>query len=781
MNWIPGHFDPSVNSTWGSRVGGGAPAHQRIDIFSQLREWSSIIGIITAIVGNILISFALNIQRYAHIRIDQEYHAEEVSLPRRRNRPTSGPRTYRTASQEQMQVVEERAKLNAEAPGPGDGASHRRHDTRKSNGWQEQNAHERSPLLKRDHSDSTLNSAEKGSDRGEARKSYLRSPYWWAGIILMTIGEAGNFLAYGFAPASIVSPLGVVALVSNCIIAPFMLKERFRMRDAWGVLIAIAGAVTVVLSAKNTETKMGPHDLWNAILRWEFLTYVGVTAGVIVALMFASPRYGDRTILIDLGLVGLFGGYTALSTKGVASMLSDTLWRALTFPITYLLVLILVSSALMQIRYVNRSLQRFDSTQVIPTQFVLFTLSVIIGSAVLYRDFESTTATRAAEFVAGCLLTFFGVYLLTSGRSNENEYSQAEYSEEEGIYMYDEEAEIEEARLSKHSSAESAMSQKRSISPPRTPDGKHSESGHHTGPHTPVMSSSIAGAPSSSDPQISAPPISPFSRAQSNATIHTLHGSPNSPTFTRLRPTQSHDQSAAYTASPDTPRAFYLRSPSTPTPNRPDHQPQQAQRAAEAALRAHLTPITSPAQAEQNPAIPTTPNGPYPTLNRAARGSFNRLIPGPLVSPLSSGLSAVVADSLRRGQGSLNVRRGSVGGLLGKKSKLHRANRPGTAGSDTDRPSENGPGPAAERDGQRDLEAGLESAAGAGRLASDAHTDAEASERKKGKLKAMGESLGDLIGRRRRSREGRNSGSGSPSGGAGRSWSRSRDRDKSKG
>ena len=29
----------------------------------------------------------------------------------------------------------------------------------------------------------------------------------------MTIGEAGNFLAYGFAPASIVSPLGVVALV----------------------------------------------------------------------------------------------------------------------------------------------------------------------------------------------------------------------------------------------------------------------------------------------------------------------------------------------------------------------------------------------------------------------------------------------------------------------------------------------------------------------------------------------------------------------------------------
>ena len=29
----------------------------------------------------------------------------------------------------------------------------------------------------------------------ERNKTYLRSPWWWAGIILMTIGEAGNFLA----------------------------------------------------------------------------------------------------------------------------------------------------------------------------------------------------------------------------------------------------------------------------------------------------------------------------------------------------------------------------------------------------------------------------------------------------------------------------------------------------------------------------------------------------------------------------------------------------------
>jgi len=165
----------------------------------------------------------------------------------------------------------------------------------------------------RSSSGSTVKQSEKHSGHGE-RKSYLKSPYWWAGIILMVIGEAGNFLAYGFAPASIVSPLGVVALVSNCIIAPCLLRERFRFRDFFGVVVAIAGAVVVVLSAKNLENKMGPKELWSHIARWEFALYMGITAFVIIGLMWASGKYGERTILIDLGLVGLWGKISRLST-----------------------------------------------------------------------------------------------------------------------------------------------------------------------------------------------------------------------------------------------------------------------------------------------------------------------------------------------------------------------------------------------------------------------------------------------------------------------------------
>ena len=270
------------------------------DTGSKLREWSSLIGIVTAIVGNILISFALNIQRYAHIRLGREHDKKPGEW--RDGRSRNGNRDYGT---QQVEIAEERAQLNLETL-PEEGPTGK---GQYSNGYGSNTAlAEAVSLHSRSSSESTVKQSEKLKPHAD-RKTYLKSPYWWAGIILMTAGEAGNFLAYGFAPASIVSPLGVVALVSNCIIAPVLLKERFRQRDFWGVLVAIAGAVTIVLSAKNSETKMGPGDVWAAITRWEFETYLGITAALIIVLMWASGRYGEKTILIDLGLVGLFGTY----------------------------------------------------------------------------------------------------------------------------------------------------------------------------------------------------------------------------------------------------------------------------------------------------------------------------------------------------------------------------------------------------------------------------------------------------------------------------------------
>ncbi|KAJ4292207.1 hypothetical protein N0V88_005838 [Collariella sp. IMI 366227] len=389
----------------------------------ELQNWSSLIGIITAICGNILIALALNVQRYAHIRL----HRRKKQV---RDRARQALKNAATASRGQGMggIYGTSGTSNGDRSSNGalNGASGRysEEDVRDSS--------ETDPLTRSFRSDDDDTDDDEG-DKTQVASTYLKDPYWWLGQVLITVGEMGNFLAYGFAPASIVSPLGVVALVSNCVIAPIFFKEVFRPRDFWGVIIAVMGAVTVVLSAKTEETKLGPHEVWDAITTMEFEIYMAVSCALIALLMWLSPRYGNRTILLDLGLVGLFGGYTALATKGVSSMLSSTLLGAFTTPVTYVLLFVLLFTAIMQVRYVNKALQRFDSTQVIPIQFVLFTLCVIIGSAVLYRDFERTTSEQAVKFVGGCLFTFFGVFLITSGRPRQDDADEATLSDAEGI------------------------------------------------------------------------------------------------------------------------------------------------------------------------------------------------------------------------------------------------------------------------------------------------------------------------------------------------------------
>ncbi|KAF2738632.1 DUF803-domain-containing protein [Polyplosphaeria fusca] len=606
-------------------------------------NWSSLIGIITAIVGNVLISFALNLQRYAHIRLERERQDKERS---RKRRSTSYDGS-------QPNVAEERAKGNL-----GRKYHRPRHadvtvDDERDGLNEGVVATESDPLIPytesrrntRPHSRPALHSTDTATAaESYKQQSYLKSPYWWTGIVLMTTGEVGNFLAYGFAPASIVSPLGVVALIINCIIAPIMLREHFRGRDGLGVLVAVAGAVTVVLSANDNNPKLGPDEIWNLITTWEFETYLGITIAVIAALMVASNRYGDKNILIDLGLVGLYGGYTALSTKGVASMLSYTLFRALTFPVTYLLVAILVFTAVMQIKYVNRALQRFDATQVIPTQFVLFTLSVILGSAILYRDFERTSGDDAGKFIGGCALTFLGVWLITSGRPRRNDDEDRAPEPEDAINLVDEERFHDDVDAAGNGEAGSSRrsSTLRATSPPMAINTR-----------IPTRDASQPGTP---DIRVtSAHPLDTATRSPLNAT-------PDAPSPLTDNPWEDDSPTVARTRPPPAPLSRNSTLSAPILPSGPTIAPRGTTSSPELPIDALNPPRPqTPLRGISDSLAPVTPST-TSTLTPAGTARLRRIATaerlgaryslgaGPLLaSPLSTSLSAMVADLKRSG------------------------------------------------------------------------------------------------------------------------------------
>ncbi|KAG2209954.1 hypothetical protein INT47_003389 [Mucor saturninus] len=346
------------------------------------------IGVLVSVCGNALISVALNVQKRAHNNIQERQMAN-----------------YFANMDEPPQWIST-TQYNGFCPDDGYSSPRSSLDT-----------HRRSEAeLMEQHQKFIMTMAQEQTKAG-GETEYLKSKLWWLGISLMILGEVGNFVAYGFAPASTIAPLGTTTLVSNVILAPLMLNEVFRKRDLLGVVLAVAGAAMVVLSSNSQEIVLSPELIVESITQLQSIIYFILTACAIVTLTILSPIYGASSIMIDLGLVAIYGGYTVLSTKSVASLLSLTFFKMFAYPVSYLLIAVLVVTAVLQIKYLNKALQRFDSTEVIPTQFVLFTVSAIIGSAVLYHDFDGMDMEQMSRFMSGCAVEFLGVYLITSKRT----------------------------------------------------------------------------------------------------------------------------------------------------------------------------------------------------------------------------------------------------------------------------------------------------------------------------------------------------------------------------
>lgn len=304
----------------------------------------------------------------------------------------------------------------------------------------------------------------------------------------------------------------------------------------------------------------------------------------------------------------------------------------------------------MQIRYINRALQRFDSTQVIPTQFVLFTLSVIIGSAILYRDFESFGPERAGKFVGGCLMTFLGVYFITSGRvraDDESTYSAEDEEQAIGLLAgerYHDEVDVsppgQESRLHKpshrvHEPYEDEPQSPRGSLFSQGIDGFEDEH--------PTPKGILSIAPSSEEGSLTAESL----RAPSPEPPHSLITNPWAESQERLVDSPaSEPQIRPVTPPEQTPdqnvgSTVLLRFP--PAPGAENNFPQNDDGGV--TPQAHAEADHS--QAEHDGAAPQTPPA------RRMRNSISmRFSPGPLLPALSGGFSAVVAESLRRGESS---------------------------------------------------------------------------------------------------------------------------------
>ena len=155
--------------------------------------------------------------------------------------------------------------------------------------------------------------------------SYLRSPLWWSGLLLMAAGEACNFVAYAFAPAMLVTPLGALSILVTAALAGALLGERLHVLGAAGCVLCVAGSAVIVTHAPEEPRVESVRELFAMATAPAFAAYAACAACAAAVLACAvAPRHGRSQILVYVSICSLMGSLSVMSCKALGIALKLT-------------------------------------------------------------------------------------------------------------------------------------------------------------------------------------------------------------------------------------------------------------------------------------------------------------------------------------------------------------------------------------------------------------------------------------------------------------------------
>ncbi|XP_076048154.1 uncharacterized protein LOC143029300 [Oratosquilla oratoria] len=243
---------------------------------------------------------------------------------------------------------------------------------------------------------------------------YLRIPKWWLGITLMALGELTNFVAYIFAPAILVTPLGVFSIVCTAALSPYFLKERLALLGKLGCILVLVGCAIVTLCGPKDREISSMDELQAQLLHPGFLIYASLVVTVSCVLMALVPRYGHRYVMLYITICSSFGSLSVMFCKGVGLALKQTFSsiNAFTNWATWVCLVALIACLLIETVYMQRALDIFNSSVFMSVNYVLFTSLVIVASSILYTELRELGWKNILLTILGFVVNIVALYLL---------------------------------------------------------------------------------------------------------------------------------------------------------------------------------------------------------------------------------------------------------------------------------------------------------------------------------------------------------------------------------
>nr|GMD78108.1 probable magnesium transporter NIPA6 [Ipomoea batatas] len=225
---------------------------------------------------------------------------------------------------------------------------------------------------------------------------YLCEPLWWIGMVTSKFVSA-----------------------SGAVLAHFLLKEKLRKLGVIGCILCVVGSTVIVLHAPGEHSISSVDEIWGLAIQPAFLLYIAAAIAIVLVLvLYCEPRYGQTNIMVYIGICSIIGSLTVMSIKAIGIAIKLTLDGSsqVAHLQTWVFVTVSVTCIIIQLNYLNKALDTFNTAVVSPIYYAMFTSLTIVASAIMFKDWSGQSASDIVSVLCGFLTVLSGTMVLHSTR-----------------------------------------------------------------------------------------------------------------------------------------------------------------------------------------------------------------------------------------------------------------------------------------------------------------------------------------------------------------------------
>ncbi|KAJ2549654.1 hypothetical protein EV175_004365 [Coemansia sp. RSA 1933] len=247
---------------------------------------SYLIGFSAAVLGNVVIGAGQCMQKYALNKLQREWEAQrELVLE-------GGGDMYMGGSNTTGSVALHTSTLDMRSRGRS------------------------ASLASRDNSNSSQSpiGREHGQTEEGPRARYT-SKAWVLGLLLNYTGEVfGNSVALSYLSASVVAPLGIIAVLVNLVLAERFIGERITPNQRYGFSVIMAGVGLILLVAPRKSAAADALQFVELVTTSGILGLFG-TLYIVLAVLISLIRSGRQSLFLYVLVASLFGAMNVMVSK----------------------------------------------------------------------------------------------------------------------------------------------------------------------------------------------------------------------------------------------------------------------------------------------------------------------------------------------------------------------------------------------------------------------------------------------------------------------------------